>query len=566
MEIVEFNNRMRAEVETFKSSYRIDSSAFLIWFLKNIFCLDEEDAIDSVCDGKNDKGIDGIWADNDSKEIYVFQSKFSPDDNRQQGDSEIREFSGAKEWFSSEINITNLLDSLANAELKNLIIRLDISEKIDRGFDLKLVFVTNKFFDRNALEYLSAADFIEPYDQNELFRRFTYIAESDVTNTPKWLDLPNNNAIEYENASGNKTIVLSVPALEILKLDGIRDHSLFSRNVRFWVGRTRVNREIRKTILRQEEHPNFFLYHNGITIICSQYEFNKSERKIKLENYQVINGCQSIMSFYENGLVLSENISVLTKIIELEQHSPLIKNITYYANNQNAIGIKDLRSTDRVQIGLQNRFFEQFNNRVLYKIRRGESESGYSEVIEVDLAAQLIISFYFQEPYNSHLKNKLLGDRYEQIFSRRITPAKIYLPFFIYNIIQENDGLLEPEQVRNYGLGKFAVLRFMGDVLRDEELGAKLCDSPDEYFTEDKKEILKQSLTQLFKFVSIEINASIKEYVDDLPEGQLFDYKNLFKNRQFVDKISNEVLRGRKRALLRNPEDAFSEMFKATHN
>jgi len=333
--------------------------------------------------------------------------------------------------------------------------------------------------------------------------------------------------------------------------------------VRFWVGRTRVNREIRKTILRQEEHPNFFLYHNGITIICSQYEFSRSERKIKLENYQVINGCQSIMSFYENRLVLSENISVLTKIIELEQHSPLIKNITYYANNQNAIGIKDLRSTDRIQIGLQNLFVEQFNNRVLYKIKRGESEIGYSEVIEVDLAAQLMISFYFQEPYNSHLKNKLLGDRYEQIFSRKITPGKIYLPFFIHNIIQENDGLLEPEQVRNYGLGKFAVLRFMGDVLRDEELGTKLCDSPDEYFTEDMKEILKKSLTQLFKFVSIEINASIKEYVDDLPEGHLFDYKNLFKNRQFIDKISNEVLRGRKRALLRNPEDAFCEMFNA---
>ena len=103
----------------------------------------------------------------------------------------------------------------------------------------------------------------------------------------------------------------------------------------------------------------------------------------------------------------------------------------------------------------------------------------------------------------------------------------------------------------------------MGDVLRDEELGTKLCDSPDEYFTEDKKEILKKSMTQLFKFVSIEINASIKEYVDDLPEGQLFDYKNLFKNRQFIDKISNEVLRGRKRALLRNPEDACCEMFNA---
>ena len=566
MEENEFNSRMRAEVEGFRKAYRKDDAAFLIWFLKNIFCLEEEDAVECVCDGPNDKGIDGIWIDEDSEEIYVFQSEFSVQNDGVRGDNKIRTFAGVKEWFSSEDSVSQLLKSLANKELKNLIIQFEVMVKVARGFELRLVFVTNKTFDENAKEFLRVTDFIEPYDRNELFRRFTYIAEVDVENTPKVLDLPSDNAIEYETEAGNKTIVLRIPVLEILKLDGIRDRSLFSRDVRYWVGRTRVNKEIRKTLIRSEEHQNFFLYHNGIAIVCSRYDFDPNQRTIRLEDYQVVNGCQSILSFYENELALSADICVLTKIIEVEQHNPLIKNVTYYANNQNAISIKDLRATDRVQIGIKRQFSNVFDNRVLYKTRRGERERDYEEVIETDLAAQLIVSFYFGEPYNSHLKTKLLGDRYEQIFSRKITPGKLYLPFLVHKIIQENNGLLELEQVRNYGLAKFAVLRFMGDVLRDDELGKDLCDEPDKFFQDGNLPVLKEALTQLFKYVVIEVNASINEYINELEDGSFFDYKNLFKNKPFVDKIGSEVLRGQKRALLRNQGDAFSEIYRRSQN
>ena len=39
MNIDEFNSRVRSEVDILRKSYRDDNSAFLIWFLKNIFCL-----------------------------------------------------------------------------------------------------------------------------------------------------------------------------------------------------------------------------------------------------------------------------------------------------------------------------------------------------------------------------------------------------------------------------------------------------------------------------------------------------------------------------------------------
>ena len=154
MNVSEFNSRARSEVDILKQNYRNDNSAFLIWFLKNIFCLEEQTAVDSVCDGPNDKGIDGIWIDDESEELYIFQSKFSPNDNRDEGDSEIKEFVGVRPWFSTKEKVNDLLNSLANRELKNLLINLKAEEKIENGYSVILVYVTNKIFDQNAKEYI----------------------------------------------------------------------------------------------------------------------------------------------------------------------------------------------------------------------------------------------------------------------------------------------------------------------------------------------------------------------------------------------------------------------------
>ena len=370
MNINEFNSRVRSEVNILKQNYRDDNSAFLIWFLKNIFCLEEQTAVDSVCDGSNDKGIDGIWIDNESEDLYIFQSKFSPNDNRGEGDSEIKEFVGVRPWFSSKEKVNGLLSSLANNELKNLITSLKIEEKIENEYSVILVYVTNKIFDQNAKEYLETCSNMEFYDNNSLFEKYTCIVEEEVENNPKVLSVPNTTAIVYDDVESIKSIVLPVQAKELLKLDGIQDRTLFSRNVRYWVGRTRVNKGIENTLKDNSEHLKFFLYHNGVTIICNTYRFDKDRKQIKLEGYQVINGCQSILSFYENRSYLTDNICILVKIIKTQPHSPIIQKITHNTNNQNAISLKDLKSNDRIQIGLQRKFKEFFNDEVLYKIKK----------------------------------------------------------------------------------------------------------------------------------------------------------------------------------------------------
>jgi len=59
-----------------------ESRAFLAWFLQNIYRLDEVDTDDAVCDGPDDKGVDGIYVYEANQSIEVFQSKLFQNNSR----------------------------------------------------------------------------------------------------------------------------------------------------------------------------------------------------------------------------------------------------------------------------------------------------------------------------------------------------------------------------------------------------------------------------------------------------------------------------------------------------
>ena len=65
---------------------RSESASFLIWYLENYYRLEKAEAIDSVCDQKGDRGIDGIYVNHDNQSITIFQSKISQRADRTIGD------------------------------------------------------------------------------------------------------------------------------------------------------------------------------------------------------------------------------------------------------------------------------------------------------------------------------------------------------------------------------------------------------------------------------------------------------------------------------------------------
>ncbi len=555
-----FNARLRSEISEFVCRGREKSAAFLIWYLHNFFRIDKQEAIDSVCDTPNDKGIDGIYVDDDEEDIFLFQAKFSPYDNRHHGDNDLKKFVGAREWFGNEQSMDSLFKSRASHELKSLVKRFGLTEKISLKFSVHLHFITNKAFDRNAKDFLKLAkDKLEGYDIRDLLNKYTYIADQEIQTTPKTLHLANSSNIKYDLPNGIIVRVYPIQAKELLKLDGIQNRTLFYKNVRYGLGRTRVNKDIEKTILDATEHDNFFLYHNGITIICDTLD-ETGRDQIKIQNYSVINGCQSMLSFYENREQVTDNIYLLTKFIKLESASPLVQQITYFTNNQNAITLKDLKSRDRTQRALKREFNELFNNRVLYRIKRGESGTDYDQIIDIDFAAQLIEAFFLGGPHNTHLKSRLFGERYSKIFSRHITAAKIYLANLVYKIIEDNVSKLKNEQVRGYGLAKFFFTYVIGEILKTDEIGIKIIDTPCEYITIYLDQ-LRLSIKKLWDLLTPDINAYVEEFTEK--NSGFFDYKNVFKSSAFVQNTSRRIKTDHQRILVRHPEDSFKNIFQS---
>lgn len=560
MTLTEFFSSLRSDISNYNSG-RSDSAAFIIWFLENFFRLERQDAIDCVCDQQNDKGIDGIFVDDEDEIIYLIQSKYSPNDNQAQGDNDIRNFVGAKQWFLTAESIENLLNSTASQELKSLIISNKLKEKVH--YERKIVFITNKKFNIHANEFIEINQDLEAWDCDDLHNKYTYFAENEVRFPLKDIYLTNTSRIEYNLPDGTAVRTYAINAKELVKLEGIQDRTLFYKNVRFGVGKTRVNKSIKNNIVDQEQHNNFFLYHNGITIVCDELIEDLGSKKISISNYAVINGCQSMLTLYENKDKLTRNLFILVKIINLNINSNLVKDITFYANNQNSISIKDLRSNDSVQKSIQTEFRILFNNRIFYNRKKGEDINGYDEVIVKDFAAQIIKTVYLNKPQDTHLKQKLFGDDYNIIFSRNITADKIYLGYLIYSVISMNSHLLENEKLRSYGLSIFFFSSVISNILKDDQLGNAILLEPKEYVTTNKQKLIC-AITRMWELITPDINFDINE--ETTANDGFFDYKNVFKNGEWVRKMTSKIKTDYIRLTRRNAADIFENIYNVSCN
>jgi hypothetical protein len=193
--------------------------------------------------------------------------------------------------------------------------RLNVFDNLARGYKLYMVFVTNKRFDTEANDYLKIlGEEIEAWDIDRLYNQYTYTGKDKPVEDTFAFSVSQENLITYEAADNVRVIIFPAKASEVVQLSGIQDRTLFARNVRYGLGRTRVNKDIAKTLAKNSEHENFFLYHNGITLVCSNYALEGN--KLKINNYSVVNGCQSTLSFYENKKYLSDKITILLRVIQ----------------------------------------------------------------------------------------------------------------------------------------------------------------------------------------------------------------------------------------------------------
>ncbi len=165
-----------------------ESRAFLAWFLENYYCLEEIEVDDALCDGHADKGIDGIYLNEQLRQIDIFQVTLFSANQKTQGDAKLKQFVGAISQFNTASNAEAIIAS-GNEELKAIAKRIKLVDHIADGYEVRGIYITNGTADDSAKTYLATQPSLILYDGIRLQNEFVTINRTDPIASPKSFDI-----------------------------------------------------------------------------------------------------------------------------------------------------------------------------------------------------------------------------------------------------------------------------------------------------------------------------------------------------------------------------------------
>jgi hypothetical protein len=530
---------------------RSESAAFLIWYLENYYRLDTLEAVDSVCDQKGDKGVDGIFVNDSNETITVFQARISQRADRLIGDSPLREFVGTLSQFQTQETIKALIASAGNADVASLVKNLDLINKI-QTHDVIGEFLTNIDLDANGESFLQCNASVKFVGKTELTT--TYISDArDVPIHPSAsFDIQGFQTAAYIVDADTKAVIAPIKATELVGLQGISDQSLFAYNVRGPLGRTQVNKDIVKSVNDAARHKLFPLFHNGITIVAK--DVNPRPDTLDVSEYFVVNGCQSLSAFFDNKRGLTDGLRVLVKFIQTDPGSKLAEMITQFSNNQNGVRPRDFKANHPIQIRLQNEFATLYNNKYFYEIKRGEL-SGSDTVISNEDAGLWLRAFDLKEPWITHRKFEVFEDKYAELFARpSVTADRIVLCAVILEAISNIIPKITNQLFGKYALTRYLLLYVVRQILESDELFDQISSNPGKFVRdENDRERFRKCIATILEDVVIDLNSEIEA------QGESFYYRDRLRDSRWVSDISRRVVADYSKLVTRRRISSFSD-------
>ncbi len=533
-----------------------ESRAFLVWVLRNLYRLDDIDAEDAICDGPDDKGVDGIYVDDNENRIDVFQSRIVQNPDRTLGDVQLKEFVGSLTQFATPELIQQMADTTDNPELRGLLIDQEIANRVNSGYAVRGVFVTNADSDENAAEFLPKAPNVRLIDGPVIRDSYVPAERPRIDRPPFTFDVFGVDVARFPVDPQTTVVLTAVLSTDLVRLEGLASGELFAPNVRQWLGRTKVNKDIAASISDHAEHRNFVLYHNGVTFVCSEIDLSEPSR-VTIAGYFVINGCQSLTSLYENRTDLTPDLRIFARFVQIPDDPALIDRITLNSNNQNGIKHRDLKSNNPLQIRLQREFERQFPDQVFYEISRGE-RSDRPIVIDNELAARILLAFDLLEPWSAHQAYRLFDDLYSPIFGRpEVDAERIWAQYNLYRDVVDSLSLLEHERFARYTLTKYFLLYLVAEALATDGVGQKFLRSPTPFLrATDGLERLNAAIKRLLADFIVDLNAEIREREES---GNPLDYKRELKSPTAVRALSKNVISSYAKLVGRGRSPSFSQ-------
>jgi AIPR protein len=414
----------------FQQKFPNDGQRFVAWYLRNILFRDMNETRDDITDGADDKQIDALIVDDDKSMVRIIQGKFI-----QSGTVDAEPL---REVLSSWLQIKDLarLQNVANQKLARKL--RELADALEEDYEVSFELITTGTLTVAAQHDLQAFQeelaklseneafdaTIHVIDGDELRRRYDYAIEADNPSINYKLPLAGVKHM-YHEIAGTPVLIAALPLKECVKLPGIKDGTLFQKNVRQSLGSSNaVNKGIRSSILG-DKRSDFFFFHNGVTALCNKMTLDGDT--LSLSGLSIVNGCQSLNTILSCSETVKkmDDAFILFRFYEIPQRERADK-ISIYTNSQSAVKARDLRSNDKRVLAIKKAYELRYPTGYFIS-KRGETapaDRNKKHVVELSSFAKNLVAWQTLRPNLSYGETKIFDKYFETLFKNKDYPPE----------------------------------------------------------------------------------------------------------------------------------------------
>lgn len=346
------------------------------------------------------------------------------------------------------------------------------------------------FFNHVDFEFIGLQQIIQLWDK-------TRHAISAVMQTKKLSPYPEMPGV----TEAYLAIVPLKDFVESVLMDGdgkLRVH-IFEENVRAFLGSNNpVNKQIYNTLADPEAQKKFAILNNGITIISPDVRVQND--KVSMENYQIVNGCQTSNVLFENYSLLIPESTLTVKVIEATD-ADVIADVVRATNSQSKVDetqflsfTKFLRQLERYFATTEDIAGEE--TKLYFERRSGQYKDvgvPRRRIFSITETCRAVGAMFLRKPELAYrYPTKMIFDLYDKLINEKNKEIVYYtaaLALYRFKLLTSN-GRIDSK----YSIYKWHILMILGFVVNDNPMPSiqnkkveafckkiiKVCSQPDD--------------------------------------------------------------------------------------
>ncbi len=501
------------------------SKAFLMLSVASYLDIELEETFAYLTDESNDSGIDAVYIGDITDidfTIILFQSKYYTG-KKMENDANFEENAIVKILYALQLIFDNQAQITINEKLK-----AKIAEIQDLAYNSFLIPQVKCVMLSNGIKWNTIAQQkIDNYIQHNKYVEFDFFNHDNILNYIQSnknikADLKlNGKALTETLPNFKRVLVGKINVVELANLLELHGDGLLGRNIRKYLGiqKNKVNQQIKETLLSDKKE-NFYLYNNGLTMICNTFRENgfANDWIVKADELQIINGgqtCKTIQKTieeypnndYSKAFVMirlyeidKEDKQIIIDMFRLyeidKEDEQIITNIIVSTNSQSPVDLRDLKANDLIQKTLE---IGMLDLGYVYK-RKRENIFQSIQAISSSVAAEAILTIWRELPIVAkYKKNNLFDNYYEKIFTN-INASQTIIAVLIFRFCdnqRRKENLVKMYQYLPYS--NYLMATLMGKLLLKQnnlqlnELNHKNFETIKNYYEENKQSLFEKA-------------------------------------------------------------------------